>query len=729
MVKSNHPLQIRLTEPVVFLRGPSTGLDFRGRPQVIREAQPAMLRGLLTLRLTKPTRIRKIEVKLEGKSRTEWPEGIGARRMETSEEHVVISETTTYFSALEHSHSRAPATRRAASLGPGTSAAQWDLDYERGDDDTPGIDIAGQDDHGESHWAAAHRQRQITDSIPRSVSALAGTHDSHTWHREGFSRRPSFDETEVLFGEMGSEDRGPTPAYTAQPQPEENPSRPCLHQPEPPTSSREPLSPIVSAPTSGTASERGDRTSTERRQVAPSQMPRGSQTPGIVEEDGEPSSVAMDSATHDLPPRPTRPSILEVRGPRHSSGEVRFADNVRQVPRPDADESYSTSTTVVTSGLDCPSNRTASIRTMNSAHSDSTTSLNAFPPGHQPGGELHPVASAIQTISAISTAHNSPRSATPSIHPEDSPTDEARRSSLSSASQSQGEQDCLPSTNDSRHSSHLSRETRSNTPSGSTNPRAVSVDTGRSDHTSRHGSMDNTLANTVANSATTIATRPHDRRLDSGESWRSAGTFPRTPRTAKPPVQGPTSATRDPSEDGRGRRHSKFSLAAALEAVKDRVGSKSRSRNSRSRPSSNHDGATPTGNGSFDHGTNMSRTGSGNGPQGVDSVSGTLAHVGHLLETERGRDGRAGPSQVDFTHPFGRGGAARQSRSRDRTVSPSRKIRDGDHSPNRNRGRHKGMKVLTGKLGLDHEVEGEDVHNWKEFRKGMCIVFAIRLKT
>lgn len=76
MVKSDRPLQIRLTEPVIFLRGPSTGYDFRGRPQVVRQdAPPAMLRGLLTLRLNKATRIRKIDIKLEGKARTEWPEG------------------------------------------------------------------------------------------------------------------------------------------------------------------------------------------------------------------------------------------------------------------------------------------------------------------------------------------------------------------------------------------------------------------------------------------------------------------------------------------------------------------------------------------------------------------------------------------------------------------------------------------------------------------------------
>lgn len=78
MVKGAHaPLQIRLTEPVIYLRGPSTGADFRGRPQPVRDdGQHAMVRGLLTLRLNKATRIRSITVTLEGKSRTEWPEGV-----------------------------------------------------------------------------------------------------------------------------------------------------------------------------------------------------------------------------------------------------------------------------------------------------------------------------------------------------------------------------------------------------------------------------------------------------------------------------------------------------------------------------------------------------------------------------------------------------------------------------------------------------------------------------
>ncbi len=56
--------------------GSATGEDGRGRVQLAStDAPPTVLRGLLTMKLTKPSRIRKIEIRLEGKSRTEWPEG------------------------------------------------------------------------------------------------------------------------------------------------------------------------------------------------------------------------------------------------------------------------------------------------------------------------------------------------------------------------------------------------------------------------------------------------------------------------------------------------------------------------------------------------------------------------------------------------------------------------------------------------------------------------------
>ena len=66
-------LNIRLAEPVVFLRGSAetTTTGRRTRPP----AQTAMLRGLLVLQIEKPTKICSIDVTLEGKSQISWPEG------------------------------------------------------------------------------------------------------------------------------------------------------------------------------------------------------------------------------------------------------------------------------------------------------------------------------------------------------------------------------------------------------------------------------------------------------------------------------------------------------------------------------------------------------------------------------------------------------------------------------------------------------------------------------
>ena len=76
-------LAISLIDPVVFLRG----VDFsRGRHE---NSSPSILRGLLTLYLTKPTRISSIEVELIGQSVTSWSEGIVfslyARQMNNSQ--------------------------------------------------------------------------------------------------------------------------------------------------------------------------------------------------------------------------------------------------------------------------------------------------------------------------------------------------------------------------------------------------------------------------------------------------------------------------------------------------------------------------------------------------------------------------------------------------------------------------------------------------------------------
>ncbi|BGP13827.1 hypothetical protein JCM10213v2_001765 [Rhodosporidiobolus nylandii] len=79
------------------------------------EPPPALLRGLLTVTLSKPSRIKEISVRLKGIARTDWPEGIGPRRLDVMEETKVIDVTHTFFSANQSSM-----TRRAASIGPGS---------------------------------------------------------------------------------------------------------------------------------------------------------------------------------------------------------------------------------------------------------------------------------------------------------------------------------------------------------------------------------------------------------------------------------------------------------------------------------------------------------------------------------------------------------------------------------------------------------------------------------
>ena len=64
-------LSIRLTEPVVFLRTN----DPSGKHGPDPNDPPGFVRGLLTLHLTKPTRISSIEVELRAVVASTWPEG------------------------------------------------------------------------------------------------------------------------------------------------------------------------------------------------------------------------------------------------------------------------------------------------------------------------------------------------------------------------------------------------------------------------------------------------------------------------------------------------------------------------------------------------------------------------------------------------------------------------------------------------------------------------------
>ncbi|GLB37733.1 putative cyclin binding protein [Lyophyllum shimeji] len=126
MTDKKNPLTIRLTESAVFLRSDGTGRRNHGR-----ESRPSLLRGLLVLELAKPTRITSIELELVAKSSTAWPEGIGARRTEVTEEHKLFHAETVYFRAGKVQ------TRRNSSIGPGAAAYYHGGGYESDDQHTP----------------------------------------------------------------------------------------------------------------------------------------------------------------------------------------------------------------------------------------------------------------------------------------------------------------------------------------------------------------------------------------------------------------------------------------------------------------------------------------------------------------------------------------------------------------------------------------------------------------
>lgn len=128
-------LHIGLTEPAVFLRHSSDIAASGRRRQVSAEDSPAMIRGVVTLKVSKRTRIKNIEVFLTGTVATEWPEGIGPRRVEIAEENTILSASAVIFRAGEATPD--PSYRRARSLGPGVSSA-FDSDEDSDEEENRG---------------------------------------------------------------------------------------------------------------------------------------------------------------------------------------------------------------------------------------------------------------------------------------------------------------------------------------------------------------------------------------------------------------------------------------------------------------------------------------------------------------------------------------------------------------------------------------------------------------
>ncbi|GAA5986070.1 hypothetical protein JCM10908_006394 [Rhodotorula pacifica] len=126
------------------------------------EPPPAMLRGILSVHLSKPTRIKEITVRFKGIARTDWPEGIGPRRLDVMEENMLINYNHTFFSA-----SASEMNRRAASIGPGSgdhSDEGRGRASRRAASVAPGRDIS----HGRSYHA-----RDGVLSMPASAATNA----------------------------------------------------------------------------------------------------------------------------------------------------------------------------------------------------------------------------------------------------------------------------------------------------------------------------------------------------------------------------------------------------------------------------------------------------------------------------------------------------------------------------------------------------------------------------
>lgn len=87
---------IRLAEPNVFL----TGFDHDGHNRPEDRNATALLRGTLQLSVSKNIKIKAITLKLVGKARTEWPEGIPPLKVDQFEEETLRAQSLVFFHAM-----------------------------------------------------------------------------------------------------------------------------------------------------------------------------------------------------------------------------------------------------------------------------------------------------------------------------------------------------------------------------------------------------------------------------------------------------------------------------------------------------------------------------------------------------------------------------------------------------------------------------------------------------
>lgn len=87
---------IILQEPNIFL----SGFDHDGHSHREGQGGTALLRGKMQLNVSKNVKIKAIQLRLVGKARTEWPEGIPPLKQDTHEEQSLRTQVLTFFNAM-----------------------------------------------------------------------------------------------------------------------------------------------------------------------------------------------------------------------------------------------------------------------------------------------------------------------------------------------------------------------------------------------------------------------------------------------------------------------------------------------------------------------------------------------------------------------------------------------------------------------------------------------------
>jgi hypothetical protein len=89
---------IILAEPNLFL----SGFDHDGHNRREGQSGTALLRGKLQLNVTKNVKLKAVQLKLIGRARTEWPEGIPPLKQDLFEEQGLRTQVLTFFNAMNN---------------------------------------------------------------------------------------------------------------------------------------------------------------------------------------------------------------------------------------------------------------------------------------------------------------------------------------------------------------------------------------------------------------------------------------------------------------------------------------------------------------------------------------------------------------------------------------------------------------------------------------------------